>query len=196
MNVTSAAQDHLHTAEEASRPRMAFCHWIGLEVAKLDETLWYDFTDEAYTLTSKYRHLQTKSAAPPHPPPGSQPLIPPQPMLSQPPPVHPLSAPPQRAVYRQQQSWKATPGTSTDYQQIGWGSYGVNFSCFNTSGLSSYLDPTSTDPVHSSSTLNTPDLQWPGRRASSLGDRAAATSDLTRQAHIALEDDDDSPPKL
>ena len=48
MNVNTAIQDHLQTAEqEASRPRVAFCQWMGLEMAKLDEPLWYDFMDEA-----------------------------------------------------------------------------------------------------------------------------------------------------
>ena len=198
MSVNTAVQDRLLTAEqEASRPRIAFCQWMGLEVAKLDETLWNDFTDEAYALVSKYKRLQMQSAAPPHqPPPGSQPPMPPQPMLPQPPPVRPLSAPPQPAVYRQQQPWQASPGTSTDYQHPGWGPYAPNLSGFNTSRLSTYLDPTYTAPVHASSSLSTPDLQRPGSRASSLGERAAATSDFVRQAHNALEDDEDSPPKL
>ena len=44
MNVTTAVQDHLLTAEqEASRLHIAFCQWMGLEVAKLEPygmTLW------------------------------------------------------------------------------------------------------------------------------------------------------------
>ena len=40
MTDTSAIQDRLQTAEqEASRPRIAFCQWMGLEMGKLDEPL-------------------------------------------------------------------------------------------------------------------------------------------------------------
>ena len=81
MNVNTAIQDHLQTAElEASRPRGTFCQWMGLEMGKLDELLWNYFMDEVYGLVSKYKWAQSQlqSAAPPHPPPVSQPPM--QPM--------------------------------------------------------------------------------------------------------------------
>ena len=86
MNVNTAVQNHLQTAEqEASRPLVAFCRWMGLDMAKLDEPLWNDFMDEAGGLVSKYKRAQSQlqSAAPPRPPPVSQPPM--QPMQ----PMHP-----------------------------------------------------------------------------------------------------------
>ena len=92
MTETSAIQDHLQTAEqEASRPRIAFCQWMGLEMAKLDELLWNGFMAEAFT-RYKWAQSQQLTAAPPHPPPVPQPPMQPQPQLA---PVWPYSAPPQ-----------------------------------------------------------------------------------------------------
>ena len=199
MNVNTAIQDRLQTAEqEAFRPCIAFCQWIGLEMAKLDEPLWNDFMDEAYGLVSKYKRAQSQlqSAAPPHPPPVSQPPMQPmQPMQPQPPPVWPYNMPPQPSPsYRQQQAWQASPSTSTDYQHPGWGPYAPNLSALNTSGLSTYLDPAHTAPVHASSALSTPDGHRPASRASSLGDRAS-TSDVVRAAQNVLDDTEEEPSK-
>ena len=64
MSANTAVQDRLFTAEEeASKTCVAFCKWMWLEVAKLDESIWNDFTDEAYTLVSKYKYIQMQSAS-------------------------------------------------------------------------------------------------------------------------------------
>ena len=65
-------QDQLTaTLQEAARPRVAFCQWMGLEVANLDEQLWTAFMQEAFEMVTRYRQLQTQQpAGPPHPPPA------------------------------------------------------------------------------------------------------------------------------
>ena len=199
MNMNTAVQNRPQTTEQkASRPRIAFFQCMGLEMAKLDEPLWNDFMDEAYGLFSKYKRAQSQlqNAAPPCPPPVSQPPMQPmQPMQPQPPPVWPYNMPPQPSPsYRQQQAWQASPSTSTDYQHPGWGPYAPNQSALKTSSLSTHLDPAHTVPVHPSSALSTPDGHRPGSRASSLGDRAS-TSDIVRAAQNILDDAEEEPSK-
>ena len=59
MKENSAVHDRLQTAEEAAaRPRIAFCQWMGLELAKLNELLWNDFMDEAFAMVAWYKRAQ------------------------------------------------------------------------------------------------------------------------------------------
>ena len=52
----SAIHDRLQTTEqEASRPCIAFCRWMRLEMATLDEPLWNDFMDEAFAMVTRYK---------------------------------------------------------------------------------------------------------------------------------------------
>ena len=104
MSDNTAIQDRLQSVEqEAARPRCAFCQWMGLEMAKLDEPLWMDFMDDAFALVTRYKRAQSLQppAAPPRPPPAVlQPPV--QPQLQQP-PVRPYSVPPQlSSSYRYQ----------------------------------------------------------------------------------------------
>ena len=60
MNKNTAIQDHLQSAEqEPARPCIVFCQWMGLEMAKLDEPLWTNFMDEAFTLVTCYKWAQS-----------------------------------------------------------------------------------------------------------------------------------------
>ena len=67
-------QDRLQsTVQEDTRPCVAFCQWMGLEVANLDEQLWTAFTQQAFEMVTCYRQLQDQQPAAPHPhPPHSQ----------------------------------------------------------------------------------------------------------------------------
>ena len=200
MGDNTAIQDRLQTTEqEAARPRIAFCQWMGLEMAKLDELLWMDFMDDAFALVTHYKRAQSQQppATPPHPPPA----VPPPPVQPQPqqPSVLPYSAPPQPSPsYRHQlnQPWQPGPNTSNEFQHQGWPSFPPSLSALNTSGLSSYLDPTPTVPGHTSSALSTPDAHRPGTRASSFGDgQRPSTSDVMRAAQHILDDEDNEPAK-
>ena len=199
MNENTAVQDRLESAVlEAAQPCIAFCQWMGLEVAKLGEHLWTDFTQEAFGLVTCYKRLQTQQpAAPPHPPP-SLPQPPVQPQLQQP-PMRPWSVPPQPSpTFRHQlnQPWQPGPSTSTstEFQHQGWPSFAHNLSALNTCGLSTYLDPTLQVPGHTSSTLSTPDAHRLVSRASSIGDgQRASTSDVMRAAQHILEDEQNEP---
>ena len=158
---------------------------------------------QAFDLVTCYRQLQTQQPAPPPP-------SPPPPQAVQQPPVQrqlyqpsmrPWSAPPlQSPPFWQQLNPAWQSGPSTDFQHQGWPSFAPNLSALNTSGLSTYLDPTGQPPGPTSSTLSTPDAHRPGSWASSTDDcrvsstsaiQSASTSNIMRAAQHTLKPDPD-----
>ena len=68
-----------------------------------------------------------------------------------------------------------------------------NLLALNTSGMSSYVDPTGQLPGPTSSTLITPDAHRLGSWVSSTGDvQRASTSDVMSAAQHALDPDQDN----
>ena len=66
--------------------------------------------------------------------------------------------------------------------------FAPNLSALNTSGMSSYLDPTGPAPGPTSSAMSTLDAHRPVSRASSTGER---TIDVMRAAQQSLDPDQD-----